>query len=198
MIIHISGASGSGKTTLGNKIKKKFKNKIVVKDIDDLRHEFVKKFYKGYDKFKWNTKDKFNKKEYQKYIDNYVKKIKKPLVFVGLNHMPWWHKNHYYDMHSTHNFYIKISEDKLYNQKCARFLDDLFVKDRVNLLKDYKTKPKWTIKGIKIGFENNCDWKGMIKYNNMWEKAYKNQKYRFLAPNSIFNQINNILNKELK
>ena len=45
MIIHISGPSGSGKTTLGNKLKNEFKNKIVVKDLDDLRDEFIKSYY---------------------------------------------------------------------------------------------------------------------------------------------------------
>ena len=47
LIIHISGASGSGKTTLGNKIKEQFKSKIIVKDLDILRDEFIKEFY-GY------------------------------------------------------------------------------------------------------------------------------------------------------
>jgi len=32
----------------------------------------------------------------------------KGVIFVGLNHMPWWHINHYYDMHSTHNFFIEL------------------------------------------------------------------------------------------
>ena len=45
LIIHISGASGSGKTTLGNKLKKHFKRKIIVKDLDDLRDEFIHQFY---------------------------------------------------------------------------------------------------------------------------------------------------------
>lgn len=48
LIIHISGPSGAGKTTLGNKLKEKFKNKIVVKDLDDLRNEFIKKNIWGY------------------------------------------------------------------------------------------------------------------------------------------------------
>jgi uridine kinase len=42
MIIHISGPSGSGKSTLGGKLKEHFKNKIVVKDLDDLRAELEK------------------------------------------------------------------------------------------------------------------------------------------------------------
>lgn len=43
LIIHISGALGSGKTTLGDKLKEQFKSKIVVKDLDNLRDEFIKK-----------------------------------------------------------------------------------------------------------------------------------------------------------
>lgn len=35
-IIHISGAPGSGKTTLGLKLKKYYKNKVIVTDLDDL------------------------------------------------------------------------------------------------------------------------------------------------------------------
>jgi len=50
MIIHISGPSGSGKTFLGKEIKKVFKNKITVTDLDDLRHEF-----KGINKI-WDEK----------------------------------------------------------------------------------------------------------------------------------------------
>ena len=49
LIIHISGPSGSGKTFLGNKLKEQFKtknkNKIVVKDLDVLRDEHIKKTY---------------------------------------------------------------------------------------------------------------------------------------------------------
>jgi adenylylsulfate kinase-like enzyme len=85
IIIHISGASGSGKTTLGKKLTKKFGNKIVVTDIDDLRREFMNSEYPD------NNADikKFNKNGYQKWIDNFVAKQTKPLVFVGLNNMPW-------------------------------------------------------------------------------------------------------------
>jgi uridine kinase len=46
LIIHISGASGSGKTTLGNILKQQFKNEIVVKDINDLKEDYMKQGYK--------------------------------------------------------------------------------------------------------------------------------------------------------
>ena len=67
LIIHISGASGSGKTTLGNKLKEHFKSKIVVKDLDDLRGEFIKIQYGN--KFNW---EKFDSNIYQSFLDKYI------------------------------------------------------------------------------------------------------------------------------
>ena len=82
LIIHISGASGSGKTTLGNKLKEHFKSKIIVKDLDELLDEhFIDYFGK---KSSHNIGD-LNEKAYQKYIDDYINKQKKPIIFVGLN-----------------------------------------------------------------------------------------------------------------
>ena len=66
LIIHISGASGSGKTTLGNKLKQHFKSKIIVKDLDDLRGEFEKKY-----KVVNYLKD-FDSNMYQSFLDKYI------------------------------------------------------------------------------------------------------------------------------
>ena len=74
MIIHICGPSGSGKTTLGNKLKKKYGNKIVVKDLDDLRDEFIKSYY-GVKRWTF-----INVREYQKYINDYIKKHSKKTI----------------------------------------------------------------------------------------------------------------------
>ena len=41
IIIHNSGSIGSGKTILGNKLKDKYGDKIMVKDLDDLYYEFI-------------------------------------------------------------------------------------------------------------------------------------------------------------
>jgi len=59
LVIHICGSSGSGKTTLGNKLRDKYGNKIKVKDLDNLRNNYLIKFCND----NWNL---FNKKEYQK------------------------------------------------------------------------------------------------------------------------------------
>lgn len=76
MIIHISGPSGSGKTFLGNKLKENFGSKIVVKDLDDLRYEFIINKYGSY-KNMWKKKDFiWDKDAYQNWIYEYIKKQK--------------------------------------------------------------------------------------------------------------------------
>jgi adenylate kinase family enzyme len=120
LIIHISGASGSGKTTLGNKLKEEFGKKIIVKDLDELRNEHIKKTY--------NTSKNWNVDEvkYQKYIDEFIIKQKKSIVFVGLNDNPLGIKKIYYNIHSQYNFYIDIDDKIILKQKCIRFIiDDL-------------------------------------------------------------------------
>jgi pantothenate kinase-related protein Tda10 len=42
IIIHVAGSSGAGKTTLGLKLKNIYKDKIILKDLDDLRDDFIK------------------------------------------------------------------------------------------------------------------------------------------------------------
>lgn len=85
IIIHISGASGSGKTTLGNKLKKRFGNKIVVKDLDDLLDEHAREYFNKTPTHQGYTLGDINEKAYQNYIDNYINKQNKPIIFVGLN-----------------------------------------------------------------------------------------------------------------
>jgi hypothetical protein len=61
-----------------NLTTEQFKNEI--KDIHDLRRDFIKKYYGN---------KKFDKVEYQKYIDKFVKTHStKPLIFVELINMP--------------------------------------------------------------------------------------------------------------
>lgn len=152
IIIHIAGASGSGKTTLGNKLKKEFENKIIVKDIDDLRSEFMISYY---GEKEWTTIDKH---EYQKYIDNFIKNQDKSIIFVGLNNMPWWHPDHYYDMHSKYNYYIDLDDETILKQKCIRFLKnfDNIENDKhaINYMINNNNK---FIKNIKEGIKYECN-----------------------------------------
>jgi hypothetical protein len=190
MIIHISGPSGSGKTTLGNKLKDKFKNKIIVKDLDNLRSEFIDK---NYDTSKnWS----FDEIKYQKYIEYFIKNSKKPLVFVGLNNMPWWNKNLYYDMHSQYNYYIKIDDAIVIKQKCMRFLtEDIPSHLDKNTINDMINNNDLFIKQVIKLIKHECNAKEIVKQNNKWNKDYKTQKYKFMSRENIYNEVSKILNK---
>ena len=192
LVIHISGPSGSGKSTLGNKLKEKFGNKIVVKDIDELQAEFQKNEY-GFDEVK-----KIDAKKYQKWIDNYVNEQKKPLIFVGLNHMPWWDKKLYYDMHADYKFYIKLDIDIIFRQKCDRWLTGTFVDNKENLFKIIIENEKKIIKDIQEEFKSECSHKETKRMTDMWNRDYKNQGYKFMSHENIFTEVSKIIkNNEL-
>lgn len=193
LIIHISGASGAGKTTLGNKLINKYGNQIVVKDIDDLRTDFIKEHYVDVE---WNIIDK---DAYQQFIDNYIDKINKPLIFVGLNNMPWWHKNLYYNMHSTHNFYINLNDEIIIKQKCIRYLteelkeilkDEMAMNDMINNNKKF-------IKLVTEGIKKECNASEIIKYSNKWKEDYERQGYIIISREEIYDTVCEILDSKL-
>lgn len=188
LIIHISGASGSGKTTLGNKLKEHFKNKIVVKDLDNLRDEFIKEFYGNK---KWTY---INEDEYQSYIDKYINKQKKPIIFVGLNDNTVYgkNKNLYYNIHSQHNYYIEIDDMVIVKQKCIRLLNDIQT-DKIameDLVKNNEKFVKKFTEAIKI----ECSAKRTVKQNNKWRKDYKKQNYKFMSRENIYKSVVKLLN----
>jgi adenylate kinase family enzyme len=188
MIIHISGASGSGKTTLGNKLKEKFGNQIVVKDLDDLRDEFIKKFYGNK---KWTY---INVDQYQKYIDNYIGENKnKPIIFVGLNDNTVFGKNKelYYNLHSQYNYYIKIDDMIIVKQKCIRLLND--IQNDKMAMNDLVNNNEVFVKMFSNAIKRECSAKETIKMNNKWAKDYKNQGYKFINRENIFKQVSKLL-----
>lgn len=194
IIIHISGPSGAGKTTLGNKLKYEFGNKIIVADIDDLRFDFVKKEYGGFSKFKFTKSDNWNSVKYQKYIDAFIKKNNaKPIIFVGLNHMPWWNKSLYYDMHPDYKFYIKLNSDIIFKQKCSRFIEQVFIQNKNQMLNDIIKDEKSTIKNISNGYKNDCSYDLVKKMNKIWNIYYKSSGYKFFTREVIFDKVCGIL-----
>jgi uridine kinase len=190
LIIHISGASGSGKTTLGNKLKENFKSKIVVKDLDDLRDEFIKEFYGNK---KWTYIDE---NEYQLYINDYVNKQKKPIIFVGLNDNTIYgkNKNLYYNVHSQHNYYIEIDDMIIVKQKCIRLLNDIQTDKMAmeDLVKNNEKFVKKFTEAIKI----ECSATQTIKQNNKWKKDYEKQGYKFMSRENIYKSVVKILNNK--
>ena len=190
LIIHISGASGSGKTTLGNKIKEQFKSKIIVKDLDILRDEFIKEFYGNK---KWTYIDE---NEYQLYIDSYINKQKKPIIFVGLNDNTVYgkNKNLYYNVHSQHNYYIEIDDMIIVKQKCIRLLNDIQT-DKMAMEDLVKNNEKFVKKFTEV-IKIECSAKQTIKQNNKWKKDYEKQGYKFMSRENIYKSVVKILNNK--
>ena len=190
LIIHISGATGSGKTTLGNKLKEKFKNKIVVKDLDNLRDQFIKSYY---GEKRWTYIDE---NEYQSYIDSYINKQKKPIIFVGLNDNTRYgkNKNLYYNVHSQYNYYIDIDDMIIVKQKCIRLLNDIQTDKMAmeDLVKNNEIFVKQFTKEIKI----ECSAKQTIKQNNKWKKDYEKQDYKFMSRENIYKSVVKVLNNK--
>ena len=189
IIIHISGASGSGKTTLGLKLKEKFKGKIIVKDLDDLRDEFIKYFYGNK---KWTFIDE---KEYQKYIDKYIKRQKKTIIFVGLNDNILGNKQLYYNIQSQYNYYIKLDDETIMKQKCQRFLRNTH--NNKEAMNDLIKNNKKFMKLFTEAAEYNCNTNVMMKENNKFKKYYKKQGYIFMSRENIYKSVSKIISKNI-
>lgn len=190
LIIHITGASGSGKTTLGNKLKEHFKSKIIVKDLDILRDEFIKGFYGNN---KWTYIDE---NEYQSYIDNYINKQRKPLILVGLNDNTVFgkNKNLYYNVHSQHNYYIEIDDMVIVKQKCIRLLNDIQT-DKVAMYDLVNNNEKF-IEQFTDAIKRECNAKQTIIQNNKWRKDYERQNYKFMPRENIYKSVVRVLDNE--
>ena len=191
LVIHISGPSGSGKTVMGGKLKDMFGNRIVVKDTDDLLSEFIDTEYNG------RIDEIISKEKYQEYIDVYVRAQTKPLVLVGLNRIPWWHKGVYYDMHADHKYYIKLDNETIFKQKCSRYLNDVFVTERDHTLDDIITDEKLAIAQINDALNHECSYAETTNLNSVWNRDYKTQGYTYMAPDDILRDVIDLLNEYL-
>lgn len=181
-VIHIAGASGSGKTTLGNRLKSSFNDRIVVKDLDDLRAAFIAERHDG------EPFANFDREAYQDYIDAYVQSNKfKPLVFVGLNEMPWWHPNHFYDLHATHKYYIDLPDVTVLRQKCQRLLLNLANSEQdMQFLVDHNAK---FIANVTNAVKDECDLEKVVADSQRLASAFRAQGYQFATADDIFNKI---------
>jgi uridine kinase len=174
-IFHISGNQGSGKTTLGNKLKKKFKDKIIIKDFDELYHEFK------------NTK----KRSYQKYIYDFIKKHKnKNIIFTGLDAdtcLGSRETNQYYDMKADYKYYIDIDENIILKQRFLRQVDKLYQRKDwfIKTFLENKKNEKFIQDKI-LRFIDILSWR---KQMNRCNKLYKKREYKFMNRTDIFNDI---------
>jgi len=117
-------------------------------------------------------------------------------IVISLDFPTWWHKTHYYDLHTDHKFYIDLDTNIIFKQLCARLFKDFSIDDIMlsDLIKDNKT----ALKHIKSDISNQCNYDKNVKMNNIWNNSYKKQGYVFLSRDNIFKKISQIINKHLK
>jgi adenylate kinase family enzyme len=209
MIIHICGASGSGKTYLGNILKQKFKSKIVMCDLDDLRNNFISGCLKAnmsYVKFVRNYA-----KNYQLVLDKFIEKNKnKPIIFVGINTYingeTYGYRGKDYkpklflDTRADYKFYIKVSTNIIIKQRWNREYNDFMnrfydymIREKNNIydqiIHDEKKAKKDVIDYVTdiMNFERTK--KHIKKCNNF----YKKNKYEFMTSYDIYKKSANII-----
>jgi len=197
LIIHISGTSGAGKSTLGEKISSYFKNNVTVKDLDRLQRQFEDET-----KLNYNDDNKKFEKKYQEYINKYINNnSNKPIVFVGINNMPWFNKKLYYKLHSTYNYFIDLDLDTIFIQRCQREIHQYFFEFNKDVMfENIKNNPKKALDIIDFHINNpdgNCNYNGIKKLNNMWRKDYKKQKYIFDTRENIYEKVKTIIKNKI-
>ena len=181
MIIHISGAPGSGKTTIGLKLKKYYKTKVIVKDLDDLFAEFIK----------LNAK-KFSGKKYQCFINDFINKHnKKPIIFVGLNseHLT----NKFYKLNSDYNFYINLLVDINLKRHFLREIDGwlnwMQNRNKNILFNQLLDNENEVINGLTNSFTRTLKISEQKKFIMSFDAHYITENYQFLSSTQIFNKI---------
>jgi adenylate kinase family enzyme len=180
LIIHISGTQGSGKSTLGDKLLKKYKNKINIFDLDNLQNDYM------------NTSNKTN---YQDFLNNIIEKHKnKPIIFVGLDAELCLglmeDSDVMYDLDADYNFYIETSDNTL-KQRFFRQINKL--QSRKEWFFGEWTKSPKTIQNKLFRFVDLNKWK---ENNNKCDKLYLNRKYKFMDSNKIFTKVCKIIERK--
>lgn len=191
LIIHISGPSGADESTLGAALQKRFGNRIVVYNLDDLRGEFI---YRNYGpRFYWKD---FDSNLYQTFLDECILTKKKPLILVGSNYIPQVNEKSHYNLHAHHNYYMDMDDVSAIKGKCSKFLTD---KSRDIMFYngvadgDIMKYTEGFVESIGKNIKMHCGAKEILRLNKMWRKDYEKQGYRFMSRESIYRSIVMIL-----
>lgn len=181
LTIHISGTQGSGKSTLGEKLIKKYKNKINVFDLDNLASDYNQ-----------TNKDI----TYQSYLEKIIKKHKgKPIIFVGLNAELCLglmeDSDIVYELNADYKFYIETSLTTL-KQKFFRQISKL--ENRKEWFFEEWNKNPNSIQNKLFRFVDLNKWK---ENNVKCDELFISKNYIFMDSEEIFNEVCEILDKNL-
>ena len=184
VVIHISGPQGSGKTTIGNELKEMYKDKIHVKDFDDLYSDF-------------NQQKTIN--SYQKFIDKFIVDHKdKPLILVGLDadlclgpiENPQLEG---YKIDTSYKYYIKIDIETNLKQWFFRQINKLNSRKEMfydNWIKDNKKTQEKLFRFV--------DLNEIKKNKKECDELYKTKGYRFMDYKKILKKCKTILDEIVK
>lgn len=194
IVIHISGFPGSGKTTLGNKIKKIFKNKVIVYDTDGfIQHNSIegKQLLKLEDNINNGTE---SAKKYEKVwkdilaqkISNFIlQHPNKIIVFVGSldNFGP---PNTIFKINANYKFLLNVPLNELMKRYYLRiYLNEKNAsQNRSNRYWDGLSKGTYHISGSDEIIKN-------YKIYNTW---HKKNNYTFFSDVEIINNLKKIVN----
>lgn len=183
LIVHISGPQGAEKTTLGNKIKEKYKNSIIVKDLDDLFDDF-------------NNQNKI--KDYQHFIDNFIKNnSNKPLIITGLTAERCKGEmnnddNTFYEINTEHKYLIEINENDILKQRFMRQVSKL--NERKEKMFDAWLENNDEIQKKLFRFVNISKWKSNNVECNL---IHKEHGYKSMNRDDIYDIVCELINKRL-
>jgi hypothetical protein len=157
--------------------------------LDYLCDEFIKLFYGTK---RWTYIDEI---EYQNYINKFIKKQNKPIVFVGLNDNTRFGKNKklYYNLQSQYNYYIEIDDMIVVKQKCIRLLNEI-QNDKI-AMKELINNNESFIKMFSQAIKKECSAKQTITMNEKWKRDYINQGYILMSRENIYKTILKIFKK---
>jgi hypothetical protein len=177
IVIHISGCQGSGKSTIGKILVQKYGDKIIVKDLDDLRDEFSKQI---------------DIKNYNEYINNYINYNKKPIILTGLTAEKCLglmndDNDTFYEIKTKYRYFIHIDNNEVLRQRFYRQIDKL-VERKEYFFNEWLINKK--IQNKLFRFINLSQWE---KNNIECIKIHKKYEYIFLNHEEIINQISKIL-----
>ena len=189
IIIHISGPQGAGKTTTGKKLAFVFKDRITVKDLDELYDDYIKENNRRSDS---GSYVEISNKSYENYINTFIEDHKnKPLVFVGLDENaclgPSVETTNSY-IKATYKYYIDISTTDNLRQWFYRQAEKL--NDRKDFYFDQWLRNRSQMQEKLLRYVNLEEKEQMKKE---CDKLYKERGYIFMEPNEIYDECEQIL-----
>jgi hypothetical protein len=184
IVIHISGCQGSGKTTIGSILQNKYREKINVKDLDDLQNDFHQQN---------------NTSNYQEFINLFIEKHNdKPLILTGLSAEKCLgtmdnYDETFYKIDTKYKFFIDNDDDIILKQRFFRQVSKL--NERKEMFYEQWLKNGAITQDKIIRFINLEQW----KVNNIaCRKIHQEHNYKFLNSDKILSKVFRIIDNKQK